>query len=128
MVPLILVLSSVVLFSGFLLLTRLEERRGIRYFSNARHALDVQVSTIHARVRTTDFGESIALFLRRTGHKVLHDVAHISLLAVRWVERTLTRAVRSLRAKRPQQAPSAFVATMTDFKRDLRNGNGEEGQ
>lgn len=128
MVALILVLSSIVLFVGFVFLTRFEERRGMRYFPKTREALDGRVSAIGSKARTMDLGESTASFLRRLGHRLLHDVAHISLLAVRWVERTLTRVVRSLRAKRAEQAPSAFVATMTDFKRDLRSGSGEEGQ
>lgn len=128
MVAFILVLSSIVLFVGFLFLTRAEERRGVRYFPSTRDALDARVSTMSVQALNTDIGETTASFLRRVGHRILHDVAHISLLAVRWVERTLTRAVRSLRAKRAQQAPSAFVATMTDFKRDLRSGSGEEGQ
>lgn len=128
MVALILVLSSIVLFVGFLFLTRFEERRGMRYVPNTREALDAQVNTVSTQVLNTNLSEATAAFLRRLGHRLLHDVAHISLLAVRWVERTLTRAVRSLRAKRAEQAPSAFVATMTDFKRDLRSGSGEEGQ
>lgn len=71
--------------------------------------------------------------LRALAARVVHDVAHGSLLAVRFVERMLTRAVRALRIHHATTVistnanPSSdFVATMKDFKEELRNGRKTE--
>jgi hypothetical protein len=62
---------------------------------------------------------------RHFAERVAHDSVHISLLAVRAVERLLTRAVRHLRAEHsvsapPRESSREFVQTLSDFKEQLK--------
>ena len=71
--------------------------------------------------------------LRAVAARIAHDAIHASLVVVRFLERLLTRAVRTLRAERvnlmhAEQARQAsdFVSQIKDFKDELRSARTEE--
>ncbi|MDO8624079.1 MAG: hypothetical protein Q7R54_01865 [bacterium] len=124
MAPLVLVGLSILLFVGFLLLTRYEVAHGMRLLATRRMAFDARATHLTFALTHIDF-ES---FLREQVHilsaRIAHDIAHLSLITVRVVERLLTRLVKHLRARHGIVAastatPRAFVKTMSDFKQQL---------
>ena len=129
MIELILILVAITLFILWIALVRFEVRRGRRFFPRLRAALDGQVMQVTDHAARAEVGAVIATGTRKGLDRVLHDIAHLSLIAVRAVERVLTQTVRSLRTKRAEnaapQAPS-FASNMKDFKNELRNGTGAE--
>jgi hypothetical protein len=133
---LLFVLTSLILFVAFLVLTRVEMGRGGRFFARQRMALDAEVERWSFVATHVDFPAFIRDGSRALVARIIHDVAHGSLIAVRFLERLLTRAVRALRIHHAHGvAPTAsanpsseFVATMKDFKQELRNGRKIEGE
>jgi hypothetical protein len=133
MAYLFFVLISIFLFAGFILLTRNESKRGARYFADRRGALDAEVERWTGRVSEIDIAVFVRTGLRALVARIIHDIAHGSLIAVRFVEKLLTRTVRALRMQNATttttpsgNASSDFVATMKDFKQELRNGRKTE--
>lgn len=88
------------LLLGFLGLTSIETKRGRRYFERTRHALDVQVEEAYSFVFKGGQGNSLQGMLHRLGAEVVHDIVHVTLQAVRLIERTLTRFARFVRGRR----------------------------
>lgn len=121
MTALILMLLSLALLTAFLLLARSEAKRGARFAEPVRARLDRSVDRAAARLQDLDLEYTVKTHAKKGGERVLHDAAHYSLIAVRWVERTLTKAVRTLRARRAVASESsAFATTMKDFGQELR--------
>ena len=125
---------SILLFVGFIALTRYEARRGTRVFAASRNSLDAEAERVSFAASHVDLPAFIRESLRALIARIIHDIAHGSLIAVRFIERLLTRIVRALRARRgalpaadaAPQGPTAFVAAMKDFKQELKNGRKEE--
>jgi hypothetical protein len=133
MLYLAFVLVSVFLFAGFLWLTRFEAARGAKLFADKRATLDAEAERIETAILHIDLSHFLRMGVRALIARVAHDIAHATLLIVRFVERTLTRAVRSLRERRTlpsvttDGSPSSdFVAAMKDFKEELRSGRKTE--
>ncbi|MFZ1987903.1 MAG: hypothetical protein WAV21_02630 [Minisyncoccia bacterium] len=126
MTNLIFIAVSITVFASFLLLTWYEQKRGMRFFSEKRALLDTEVSRLVFVYTHVDFGSLVRTTFRSVVERVAHDIAHVSLTAIRALERVLTRAVRALRARRAAGAakdtpsPSAFASSMSHFKRQLR--------
>lgn len=125
MTPLISILVSFALLGGFLALVIYETKQGVRFLPQTRERLDVLVTRGTFVVEHVDF----AAFLRdtvRTGvNRLVHDVAHLSLLFVRTIERFLTRVVRYLRTRNavdmvPHKNAREFVQKLSDFKGQLQ--------
>ncbi len=124
MMNLLFVLVSLLLLTGFVMLTRYEARRGERLFAGYREELDKRVLKILFVLEHVDWGgyvkeEAIRIMLR-----LGHDIAHVSLRAVRAMERLLTTLVRHLRSQNLPQAGMReplrpFVKTLADFKGHL---------
>jgi hypothetical protein len=122
---------ALALFIGFLGLTRIEARRGARYFAPVRIELDKRAKRVSFIAEHVDFPGFIRDTLRALAARIAHDIAHGSLIAVRFIERLLTRVVRALRerghgAGRTPAAPTHFVSRMRSLKRELRDGRPEE--
>ncbi|KND51665.1 MAG: hypothetical protein ABA06_00190 [Parcubacteria bacterium C7867-001] len=125
---LVAVLVPLLLLSGFLTLTAYETRHNIRFFGVARAKLDARTERVAFILAHVDFGKFFFHLLRDGLAHLAHEIAQLSLVLVRLLERTLTRAVRHLRGRRAANAPmttqavssSAFVETMTYFKHTLR--------
>ncbi|OGG92601.1 hypothetical protein A3G63_00300 [Candidatus Kaiserbacteria bacterium RIFCSPLOWO2_12_FULL_52_8] len=125
MMYLIPIAISIVLFIAFFVLTCYESRRGGRFFTPMRERLDETIGRLGFILTHVDF----AAFLRdETRHLISragHAAAHLSLRAVRSVERVLTRLVRYLRMHhtidmRPGENTREFVRTLSDFKDSLK--------
>lgn len=125
MAPLIILLASVVLLIGFLVLTRYEARRGMRYFAGEREFLDTQVMRIQFIIEHVDLAAFLRDEIRHLANRLGHSIVHISLLGVRAVERLLTRLVKLLRTRyadnvAPRESAREFVKTLSEFKDGLK--------
>lgn len=100
MVYIVLVGISSMLLGGFLLLTGFERGRGLRVAGSFRNALDAKVARAAFIAKHVDWGAFVKHLSGTVLERVAHDIAHTVLLLVRTIERTLTRAVRSLRERR----------------------------
>ena len=111
-----------------MLVTLVEDRKGMRILGQARDRFDVHVTRTYFVLRHVDWGAFVNDVARTGFERALHDVAHGTLIAVRFVERLLTRAVRVLRSRRqgelPQEAleprTSRLTGTMTYLKSTLK--------
>lgn len=124
MTYLILSILSIVLLGGFFTLTQFEKRRGVRMFASFRERLDANVSKLEFVAQHVDWHGYFKDEFGRLVHRAGHDAAHVSLQAVRSVERTLTQWVRHLRTRQslsamPRETSRAFVRTLSDFKGHL---------
>ncbi len=126
MIYLILIGLTFVLSGGFLVLSAYEQTREARYYEEYRARLDKQVKRIMFIIEHVDFVAFAKDESLRIAGKVSHFVAHLSLQAVREVERVLTRLVRYLRVHhhveiRPAAETREFVKTLSDFKERLKD-------
>ncbi len=125
MANLLFILTTLVLLLGFFVLVGYEERRGIRVFASARMRLDQQVVRLAFIFAHVDFGAFFLDEIHRFAVRFGHDVAHLSLLVVRAIERLLTRTIRHLRTQRavdavPRENARGYVKTLSDFKGRLK--------
>lgn len=123
MLPLIIVGISCALLGGFIILTALERRHG-RLFGEARKKLDRWVGRVTYIARHVDWSSFVKDIVHSSVERVVHDIAHASLKLVRFLERLLTRLVRSLRERRvgqvtrePRQRVSVHAILQTLKKR-----------
>ena len=99
MLPLTIVGISCALLGGFIILTALERRHG-RLFGEVRAKLDRWVGRATYIARHVDWSSFVKDMVHSSVERVVHDIAHASLVLVRSIERLLTRLVRSLRERR----------------------------
>ena len=111
---LITILIIALLFFGFLLMTMYEQSRGQRLLASLRYRLDRKVERALFVVEHVDWGAFTAHLTRTAFTTLAHDIAHGSLVAVRATERTLTRAVRSLRSSRDNAGQLPTGPTFTE--------------
>ena len=102
MIYLILILGAILLFTGFLLLTAFERKRGLRIAGVFRNRLDAKVGRVTFIAAHVDWGAFAKHVTIAATQRAAHDIAHTVLVAVRTVERMLTRFVRYLRERRGQ--------------------------
>ncbi|MEK9160573.1 MAG: hypothetical protein AAB440_00855 [Patescibacteria group bacterium] len=125
MIYLAIFVVALVLFFGFLFLNSVEQKKGARILSGMRSALDARVARATGVVAHVDFSAFLWNLSKDVTGRLVHDIAHVSLIAVRSLERLLTRLVRFIRSRvhAPQVVEgkrSAFVETITYFKKTLR--------
>ena len=101
---LIALVVPLALLGLFLAVVAMEERTGRRFLAGRRYQLDQRVGRIGFILRHVDWGAFSAELFRTSLERAAHDVAHATLIAVRALERFLTRVVRALRAR--QDAPA----------------------
>ena len=122
---LVAIVVSLILFAGFLALTRYETRRGSRLFASDRVRFDARVERAEFVLAHVDFASLIRTETERLINRAGHDLTHGVLQAVRAAERLLTRAVRHLRARResaslpPRETSREYVKKLSDFKGHL---------
>ncbi len=97
LVAIVIVAAALV---GFLFLTLLEARSGKRLFSRVRTVLDQKTEIAASYLGSTDARASLVRTVRMFIDHVVHDIVHVILVAVRFVERTLTRITREIRGRR----------------------------
>ena len=125
MANLIFLLVSLILLGGFFILTWYESRRGMRLFALSRARLDSNVARAEAIRTQVNLGAFLRDEIRHFAGRVGHDVVHSSLLAVRSIERGLTRLVRRLRTHpevdpAPRETAREFVKVLSEFKGNLK--------
>lgn len=125
MANLLFILVSYVLLAGFFMLSAYEGRRGTRVFNGSRTKLDQNVKKIEFILEHVDLGAFLLEELRRLMARLGHDIAHLSLMAVRAAERLLTRIVRHFRTQHavdvtPRESTRGYVKTLSDFKDRLK--------
>jgi hypothetical protein len=98
---------TLILLVVFLLLTIVEGKRHVRLFAGPRDRFDVRVTRASFILQHVDWGAFLRDVSRVGFERALHDAAHTTLQAVRFLERVLTRAVRTLRMRRQEQLPAA---------------------
>jgi hypothetical protein len=117
---------SVGLLIAFIILVYVEGRTGKRLFPTLRLAFDRKVARVAFISKHIDWGGFFGHIFKLTIERVAHDVVHGVLLAVRTVERWLTRLIRVLRerlASRSSAAPTEefqLRATLEQFRKNLR--------
>ena len=125
MAYLLFILITLGLFGGFFVLIQYEARRGARLFEEKRIRLDRNIERIAFVIEHVDLGAYLRDEVRHLVGRVSHDIAHLTLQAVRAVERLLTRLVRYLRSRHavhtlPRENAREFVKTLSDFKGTLK--------
>ena len=125
------ILFSIALFTAFLWLTASEAKRGVRVMAVERGEFDAFTRRLTFIFEHVDFASFLRHLLVTAAETVAHEFVRIVLLAVRALERALTRLVRYLHLRRvvPLESVSApvspFVATITTFKHRLRKEHAE---
>lgn len=118
MAYLIAIALAVLLFAGFLLLTRFERARGLRFFESLRNRVDEKTDKAVFVATHVDWSAFLSHFFRTLVARIAHDLAHASLIVVRVLERLLTRIVKYLRSARPQ-TPSIPEKPRFDMRASL---------
>ncbi len=125
MLALALVLLALALLAGFLALARFEARRGARFLAASRARLDARLEHLAFVYTHTDWAVLVRSESKKLLEHLLHVGVHYVLIAVRGVERALTRLVRELRARverrsePPEGEPRAFIKTLSGFKENI---------
>lgn len=130
---LIFILITLGLLAGFFVLTNYESRRGVRVLAEKRDRLDKNVEHIEFILQNVDLGAFVRDEVRRLIARISHDIAHLSLQAVRAAEHLLTRLVKHLRSRHeidiaPRGNVREFVKTLSDFKDGLKATHPEVGE
>ena len=120
-ISMLIVLALIV---GFFVLTWYEAEHGVRFLAARRSRLDQDVERVAFAFAHIDFGAFLREEVRHIIVRIGHDIAHLSLVVVRAVERLLTRLVRRLRTPRaldtePRENAREFVKTLSEFKEQL---------
>jgi len=122
---LIFLLVSLALLAGFFLLTGYEARRGTRVYASGRERLDTTVARIEFILTNVNLGVFLRDEIRHQAVRIGNGIVHLSLVAVRGVERVLTRLVRRLRTHpevdtAPRETAREFVKVLSEFKGTLK--------
>ncbi len=118
---LILVGLSLTLFGAFLLLTVVEAKYG-RVFASSRLKLDKRVARVVFIVQHVDWGGFIKHVVQATIERVAHDTAHATLVFTRFIERSLTRLVMTLRERRSgRTTPTATSRQRVSLRETLES-------
>ncbi|HWU24352.1 MAG TPA: hypothetical protein VN086_01195, partial [Candidatus Paceibacterota bacterium] len=126
---LILIAAPIALLALFLAVVAVEGRTGRRLaLSGPRHRFDMKMERTAFIIRHVDWGAFLHDLTKSGAERLLHDVAHTTLLFVRAVERELTSLVRTLRSRREPAAlpapdaeePSRIAAATAYLKKTVR--------
>ncbi|MGH7175575.1 MAG: hypothetical protein ACREGR_04425 [Minisyncoccia bacterium] len=125
MAPLIFLLASLALSAAFFALIEWEHARGARLFARERARFDEQIARVGYVAENVDWGRYLSEQIRALSLRLGHDLAHLALQLVRFVERLLARTLRQLRTRVAREAaPEAptrpFVQALSDFKEELK--------
>jgi len=124
-IPLVFILVALALLAGFFALTNYETRRGARFYEEQRSRLDRAIEHMVFISEHVNLAEFLRDEVRHLAGRIGHDTVHVSLVAVRAVERVLTNLVRRLRTHpevdtAPRETAREFVKTLSDFKDNLK--------
>ncbi len=121
---LIAILISLFLLTGFLCLVWYEKKKERRFFSQTRRVLDQTIGRGVYIARHIDWAGFFAHIFKLSIERIAHDAVHSILVFVRTLERTLTRAIKSLRERVARRTSgevpaegSQLVATIVKFRK-----------
>jgi len=117
------ILIALILLVGFLTLTAFEASHGVRIMGGVRRKLDRKVGQASFIIAHVDLAAFIRDSIRDGIERIVHDVAHASLLVVRFLERTLTRFVKGMRGRAeetPERPRRTFREAFDHVKRTVR--------
>ncbi len=117
MTHLLFTFISIFLFAAFMLLTAQESRKGVRVLAGVRAKLDQRVSQAAFLFQHVDWSGFLAHLLKSSAEHLLHELAHGALIAVRTLERLLTRMVKYLRERRMHLTTVANAPKTSPFTR-----------
>ncbi|MBU0750227.1 hypothetical protein KKH15_01795 [Patescibacteria group bacterium] len=124
MAYLIAILVSILLLAGFLLLTAYERSHARKIFPKLRAGLDRKVGRGTFVLKHVDWSAFLRHLVQAVVARVVHDVAQVTLVAVRVIERLLTRVVRTIREQTGKTPPTprtdGLRATLIYFRKNLR--------
>lgn len=131
MIPLFFILASLALFAGFLALVAVEAKSGKRVFAVGRARLDREIGRVHFIIEHVDLPGFLRDSSRTIVVRATHEFVRGILVAVRFVERLLTRLVRALREHSAvstaasiaptRETHSLFLRAIRNVKDELRN-------
>lgn len=115
-------LVSLLLFVGFLFLTKYEARAGTRVLAPSRASLDERTEFLFTAFKHIDASALIMHGIRDVLKKVVHDIAHLLLATVEALQKFLRRTVVRLKEKTPLHRgnPRAFIEHMKSAKKEYR--------
>ena len=117
---------SFLLLASYICLVAFETSSGVRVLGTTRSKLDRYVERATFLLRHVDFGSFFSHLFKDIFERVIHDILHVALALVRFIERVLTRGIKEIRARiAPRGVPaddkrSTFVETISYFKKTLR--------
>ncbi|MFZ2167890.1 MAG: hypothetical protein WAV50_03420 [Minisyncoccia bacterium] len=125
MTYLVVVLGTFALLAGFVVLAHYETEHNVRFFASKRSLFDGHVERVQFIIEHVDLAAFAQDEIRHAMTRLGHAIAHFSLVAVRAIERLLTRLVRHLRIQHedevaPRETAREFVKTLSDFKDGLK--------
>ena len=129
---LLLIAITVFLFLAFMALTLAEARTGVRLVAVPRARLDQWVSRASFVAEHVNWSEFLAHLIQSLAARIAHDIVHWTLMAVRFLERELTRAMRYLRDSRPNvlapqpTRPSIVTQTKNYVQKMIGRRSGEK--
>ncbi len=114
--------SLLVVFAGVLLV---ERKRGVRFFPATRARFDARTARMFYVVEHVDWGAFSSHIFKLSVEKIAHDIVHGTLIFIRFVEKSLTRAIRVLRERLAHRGGGARVEgfqlkeTLKQFRKSL---------
>lgn len=120
MLYIILISTFLALLGAFLILTAFEMKSGTRILSRVRAALDTKAARASFIMRHVDWSAFLRHSVRNSVEYVAHELAHGTLILVRFIERLLTRSVRALRARRAGVAIPTETGERPTLRETLR--------
>lgn len=111
---------AVGLLLSYVVVLVVERSRGKRLFQVYRTRLDARVTRGVYIVNHIDWGAFFGHVLKVSLEKIAHDIVHGILLAVRTVERSLTKAIRLLRGRLAHRGDAVDAQEGFELTRTLR--------
>lgn len=108
----------------FFVIVVIERRRGHRYFDTVRRKLDADTSRMFYVLEHVDWPAFFAHITKVSLERIAHDMVHGTLILIRAVEKSLTRAIRVLRERVAHQdgvkvEGFQLKETMRQFRKSL---------
>ncbi len=100
MTLIVAILAVAILLGAFVTLTYFERAGGFRVLSPMRRFLDKRADTFLHVAREADIGALAWNGVRALIDAFVHEVVHVVLVIVRFLERSLTRIAREIRGRR----------------------------
>lgn len=110
----------------FAMLRFFEEKRGQRFFADARNKLDAITTNAYRTVVVGELPHGYRVRLSQIAHNAVHAVVVFAASTLRHIERSLSRVSHRMRSTRAKNGnardPSPFLKTITPEKKNGSDG------